>query len=41
MAKKTKITCDHKIENWEHESYEDGLGDAYWCGDCNELMQVG
>ena len=41
MAKKTKITCDHKNENWEHESYEDGLGDAYWCGDCIELMQVG
>ena len=33
--------CDHKIEHWVHERYESGLGDAYYCGDCNELMQVG
>lgn len=33
--------CEHKMENWIHERYESGLGDAYWCGDCNELMQVG
>jgi len=33
--------CEHKIENWVHEIYETGIRDAYYCGDCNELMQVG
>jgi hypothetical protein len=34
--------CPHPIDEWDHEYDEDSLlGDAYYCGRCNELMQVG
>ncbi len=34
--------CPHPIEEWEHEYDEDStLGDAYYCGRCGELTQVG
>jgi|688.fasta_scaffold1087154_2 hypothetical protein len=34
--------CSHPIENWEHDYDEDTvLGDAYYCGLCGDLMQVG
>lgn len=34
--------CVHPIEDWEHD-YDPTtrLGDAYYCGHCGELMQVG
>jgi len=33
--------CAHQSD-WIHEyDPESILGDAYWCGDCGELMQVG
>jgi hypothetical protein len=36
----TATKCLHP--NWEHEYDEDStLGDAYYCADCDELMQVG
>ena len=35
-----KAECAHT--EWEHEYSDDSiLGDAYYCADCNELMQVG
>ena len=34
--------CPHPMDEWEHEYDEDSiLGDAYYCGRCGELMQVG
>ena len=34
--------CAHPVEQWEHEYDDDSLlGDAYYCGCCGELMQVG
>ena len=33
--------CCNDSANWIHERYESGLGDAYYCGDCGELTQVG
>lgn len=35
-----KAECAHS--DWVHEYSDDStLGDAYWCADCYELMQVG
>jgi hypothetical protein len=38
--KTATVQCAHL--EWAHE-YDDEsvLGDAYWCVDCGELMQVG
>jgi hypothetical protein len=37
-----KEPCDHPIEEWEHDYDPDSiLGDAYYCGLCGELTQVG
>ena len=37
---KTATKCLHP--DWVHEYDDDStLGDAYWCADCDELMQVG
>ena len=34
--------CTHPIEDWVHDYDEDSiLGDAYYCGHCGELTQVG
>ena len=34
--------CECPIEYWEHEYDPDSvLGDAYYCGLCGELTQVG
>jgi hypothetical protein len=34
--------CKHPTEEILHEYDEDSiLGDSYWCGVCNELLQVG
>lgn len=34
--------CPHPINEWEHEfDPESILGDAYYCGRCGDLMQVG
>jgi len=38
----TTATTECLHPNWEHEYDEDSiLGDAYYCADCDELMQVG
>jgi len=34
--------CKHPSESMVHEYDEDSiLGDAYWCGVCGMLLQVG
>jgi len=34
--------CEHPTDDWEHDYDPDSiLGDAYYCGHCGELMQVG
>jgi len=35
--------CKHPIENWSHQLFDgvSGPQDAYYCGYCGELMQVG
>lgn len=35
-------TCEHPIDSWEHDYDPDSiLGDAYYCGLCGALTQVG
>ena len=34
--------CSHPVDDWDHHYDEECLlGDAYYCGHCGELMQVG
>ncbi len=41
--KTSKIFDDHKcsMDNVIHESYDEGLGDAYYCAVCEKILQVG
>ena len=42
IAELKKKQCEHPIDDWEHDYDPDSiLGDAYYCGHCGELMQVG
>jgi hypothetical protein len=37
-----KKNCKHPSENVVHVYEKDSaLGDSYWCGLCDELLQVG
>jgi len=42
IAERKEKQCEHPIDDWEHDYDPDSiLGDAYYCGHCGKLMQVG